>query len=231
MQCGEPDVNLHSPQDISFGTPARKTKKRVISSSTISSPDASCSAWFSVDCNNEPECVNKDENNSTKLLINERVTNEPEIHKENFSMGLIPPSAPIKNLPGKNKNKKKFPPKVINKSNKCAKCKVQVLSASVIYDSKVDLSLSKIYGLQNHWIGCDVVNPCACDYWAHAGCVDITVKKRKTKGKKYEIITPPFTCPKHSGSYIYFMHYIYTIYVYILSFQLFLDILINFFFL
>ena len=67
----------------------------MISSSTISSPDASCSAWFSVDHNNEPKCVNKDKDNSTKLLTNECVTNEAEIHKENFSMGLIPPSAPI----------------------------------------------------------------------------------------------------------------------------------------
>ena len=96
-------------------------------------------------------------------------------------------------MPGENKNKNKLPPKAINKSNKCAKC-------NVIYDSKVDLSLSKIYGLQNHSIGCDVVNPCACDYWAHTRCLDMTVEKSKTKGKKYEIITPPFKCPKHSES-------------------------------
>ena len=39
-------------------------------------------------------------------------------------MGLIPPAAPIKKLPGKKKNKENFPPKGINKSNKCAKCNV-----------------------------------------------------------------------------------------------------------
>ena len=39
-------------------------------------------------------------------------------------MGLIPPGAPIKNLPGKKKNKENLAPKVINKSNKCAKCNV-----------------------------------------------------------------------------------------------------------
>ena len=89
-------------------------------------------------------------------------------------MGLTPPAASIENLPGKEKNKTNLPPKVINESNKCAKC-------NVIYDSKVDLSLSKIYGLQNHWIGCDVVDPSACDYWAQARCVDISVKKSKTK--------------------------------------------------
>ena len=81
VQCGEPEVNLYSPQDNSFGTPARKAKKRMISSSTISSPDASCSAWFSVDHGNEPECVYKNDNNSTKPLTNECVTNEPEINK------------------------------------------------------------------------------------------------------------------------------------------------------
>ena len=195
MQCGEPEVKLYSPQDNSFGTPARKTKKRMISSSTISSPDASCSAWFSVDHGNEPVCVYKNDNNSAKLLTNECLTNEPEINKENFSMGLIPPASPMKNLPGKKKNKENFPPKVINKSNKRAKC-------NVIYDSKIDLSLCKIYGLQNHWIGCDVVDPSACDYWAHARCVDITVKKSKTKRKKYEIITSPplplFKYPRHA---------------------------------
>ena len=84
-----------------------------------------------------------------------------------------------------------MPHNVINKSNKYAKC-------TVIYDSKVDLSLSKIYELQNHWIGCDGVDPSTCHYWAHARCADITVKKSKTKRKKYEIITPPFKCPKHS---------------------------------
>ena len=81
----------------------------MISSSTISSPDANCSAWVSVDHGNEPECVYKNDNNSTKLLTNECVTNKPEINKENFSMGLIPPAAPIKNLPGKKKNKKIAP--------------------------------------------------------------------------------------------------------------------------
>ena len=30
MQCGEPEVNVYSPQDNSFGTPARKTKKLMI---------------------------------------------------------------------------------------------------------------------------------------------------------------------------------------------------------
>ena len=81
VQCGEPEVNLYSPQDNSFGTPARKAKKRMISSSTISSPDANCSAWFSVDHGNEPECVYKNDNNSTKPLTNECVTNKPEINK------------------------------------------------------------------------------------------------------------------------------------------------------
>ena len=174
MQCGEPEVNLYSPQDNSFGAPARKPQKRIRSSSTISSPDASYFAWFSVDHGNEPECVYKNDNNFTKLLTNECVTNEPEINKENFSMGLIPPAASIKNLPGKKKNKNNLRPNVINKSNKCAKC-------NVIYDSKVDLSLSNIYGLQNHWIGCDVVDPSACDYWAHARCVDIIIVRRNGK--------------------------------------------------
>ena len=72
-------------------------------------------------------------------------------------MGLTPPAASIKNVPGKEKNKTKLPPQVINESNKCAKW-------NVIHDSKVNLSLSKIYGLQNHWIGCDAVDPSACDY-------------------------------------------------------------------
>ena len=174
VQSGEPEVNLYSPQNNSFGSPARKTRKRMISSSTISSPDASCSAWFSVDHGKEPVCVYKNDKTSAKLLTNECLTNEPEVNKEKFSMGLIPPAAPIKNLPGKMKNKKILHRKVINKSNKCAKC-------NVIYDSKINLSLSKIYGLQNNWIGCDVVDPSACDSWPRARCVDITVKKSKTK--------------------------------------------------
>ena len=93
MQCGEPELNLYSPQDNSFETPARKTKKIMISSSTISSPDASCSAWFSVDHGNEPECFYKNDNNSAKLLTNECVS----------------PASPIKNLSGKKKNKKNCP--------------------------------------------------------------------------------------------------------------------------
>ena len=109
MQCGEPKVNVYSPQDNSFGTPARKTKKTNDTSWTISRPDAYCSAWFFVNHGNEPEYVYKNDNNSTKLLTNECVTNKPEINKENFSMGLIPPAAPIKNLPGKKKNKKIAP--------------------------------------------------------------------------------------------------------------------------
>ena len=109
MQCGEPKVNVYSPQDNSFGTPARKTKKTNDTSWTISRPDAYCSAWFFVNHGNEPEYVYKNDNNSTKLLTNECVTNKPEINKENFSMGLIPPAAPIKNLPGKKKNKKIVP--------------------------------------------------------------------------------------------------------------------------
>ena len=138
VQSGEPEVNLYSPQNNSFGSPARKTRKKMISSSAISSPDASCSAWFSVDHGKEPVCVYKNDKNSAKLLTNECLTNEPEVNKENFSMGLIPPAAPIKNLPGKMKNKKILP-------------------------------------------HCDVVDPSACDYWPRARCVDITVKKSKTK--------------------------------------------------
>lgn len=73
--------------------------------------------------------------------------------------------------------------------NKCARC-------NVIYDSKVDLSLRIIYGLQKNWIGCDVVDPCPCDYGTHA--VGITVTKSKTKRKKNEFISPPFKSPRHS---------------------------------
>ena len=81
--------------------------------------------------------------------------NEPQINKENVSIELIPPAAKLKNLPGKNKNKK-LTPKIINKPNKCARC-------SIIYESKVDLWLSKKYWLQNHWIGCGNVKACPCD--------------------------------------------------------------------
>ena len=98
---------------------------------------------------------------------------------------------------------------VINKSNKYAKC-------NAIYDSKVDLSLSKTYELQNHWIGCDGVDQSACDYWAQVRCADITVKKSKTKRKKYEIITPLVKCPKHSKTLkIYILLIKYTLYMYI----------------
>ena len=61
---------------------------------------------------------------------------------------------------------------------------INVLSAMLYSFSKQNI------GLQNHWIGCGIVDPSASDYWAHARCVDITVKKSKTKRKKYEIITP-----------------------------------------
>ena len=73
-------------------------------------------------------------------------------------------------------------------TNECARC-------NVIFNLKVDLLLSKIYGLQTHWIDY-VVDP--CDYLAYARCVDITATKSKTKREKCEIITPTFKCPKHS---------------------------------
>ena len=87
---------------------------------------------------------------------------------------------PIKNLPGKSK----IPvPKKTPVKTRCEVCKV-------LWESKKDLELNTIWGIQNEWIGCDFEK---CDYWSHARCA----KKVVTSLDEDAIKKISFLCPQH----------------------------------
>ncbi|XP_072166820.1 uncharacterized protein [Diadema setosum] len=90
-------------------------------------------------------------------------------------------SPDVQELPAKKKRAKSKKAKERPSRNKCRVCKTT-------YKSKKDKNLKEKKGKQASWLGCDIP---ACNYWAHACCLNIKLGPKQTARKI------PFKCSEH----------------------------------
>lgn len=119
---------------------------------------------------------------SVKLQIGElafgvpKVTPKRKVAPKTHSPKKItsPIQKAIINLPGKKTNATNNSPSVTPKNmrvkNTCQIC-------FVVFNGIKDKDFRKKYGLQGTWLGCEKDG---CDFWAHARCVGVHIKTRKS---------------------------------------------------
>ncbi len=92
----------------------------------------------------------------------------------------------IQGLPGSEKRRRVTIPLPHDRQNTGSRCKI----CQVIYLSPRDIKLKKEKKREWTWLGCEIPN---CQYWAHAFCVNVKIKKQKQASRIR------FMCPAHKA--------------------------------